>query len=399
MTSNTCRGSVCLQPFIERQLPHTTVFLNGKFFAQPLTGVQRFARELLFAVDRLLGSDDLLVIADFVLLVPAGCYSAELPLLRHIRVQELRAKRLHAWEQLQLPWVSRRSLLINLSGSAPLLKRQQICTFHDAAVFDIPEAYSDAFGRWYRFLFRTQSQICRRMLTVSEFSKQRLCHHLNVPASAIGVVPNGADHVQRLAYDDAVIERLALTRGRYLLAVGSENPSKNFAALVSAFIATRGDTDIRLVVVGGGNSAVFAQTGSAATVDSRIVRAGRVTDEQLMSLYAHARAFVFPSVYEGFGIPPLEAMMNGCPVLAARAASIPEVCGDAAAYFDPHDPDDMVRVLDWAMADEAGLEVLRQAGKEHAAQFTWEHAARQLLSELATLGVVSQSSALNSSGR
>lgn len=372
----------------------TTVFLNGKFAAQPLTGVQRFAREVIVAADRLLSSGDWKAKAEFVLLVPGGHLVSPLPALQHIRVRELAAMRLHAWEQLQLPWASRGKLLINLAGSSPLFKRHQICTFHDAAVFDIPQAYSRTFGRWYRFLFRTQSLVCRRVLTVSEFSRQRLSHHLKLPEAAIGVVPNGADHVQRLGHDNTVIERLALTRGQYLLAVGSDNPSKNFAALIAAFSRTQRHEDIRLVVVGGGNSAVFARSRGTTSADPRIVQAGRVTDEQLKTLYAHARAFVFPSVYEGFGIPPLEAMMSGCPVLAARAASIPEVCGDAVAYFDPHDQDDMVRVLEWAMKGRAGLAALRHAGLAHAAQFSWDGAARRLFDELATLGVVEAASPL-----
>jgi hypothetical protein len=155
----------------------TTVYINGKFIAQPTTGVQRFARELIVATDRLLSTGHWKTRAELVLLVPSGRVIEPMPHLRNIRLKELPAT-LHVWEQLKLPLASRDSLLINLAGSAPLFKRQ-VCTFHDAAVFDVPNAYSAVFGHWYRFLFRVQSTICRRILTVSEFSKQRLCHHLN----------------------------------------------------------------------------------------------------------------------------------------------------------------------------------------------------------------------------
>lgn len=366
----------------------TKVFLNGKFVAQPLTGVQRFASELVVAADRLLASGAWKARADFVLLVPAGRFNMRALNLQCIRVQKVPGVRLHAWEQFHLPRASREGFLINLAGSAPLFKRNQVCTFHDAAVFDIPQAYSWAFGSWYRLLFRVQGHVCQRVLTVSEFSKQRLCHHLKLPDTTIGVVPNGADHVKQLQLDDSVMEHLKLTSGGYLLAVGSNNPSKNFSTLISAFKRIQCRASVRLVVVGGENSAVFAQSGRTESVDPRIVRAGRVTDEQLKSLYTHARAFVFPSVYEGFGIPPLEAMLSGCPVLAARAASIPEVCGEAAAYFDPHDPGDIVRVLEWALENPQGLADLRQAGYARAAMFTWDGAARDLFDQLAALGLV-----------
>jgi glycosyltransferase involved in cell wall biosynthesis len=370
----------------------TTVYINGKFVAQPTTGVQRFARELIVATDRLLSTGHWRSHAELVLLVPSGRVIEPIPSLHHIRVKELPAERLHIWEQLKLPLASRGSLLVNLAGSAPLFKRQQICTFHDAAVFDVSNAYSAAFGHWYRFLFRVQSSICRRILTVSEFSKQRLCHHLNLPESAIGVVPNGADHVTHLSQDDSVIEKFSLMRRRYLLAVGSNNPSKNFSMLMAAFGRVRYKNDISLVVVGGGNNAVFASGESNSGIDSSIVQVGRVTDGQLASLYAHARAFVFPSIYEGFGIPPLEAMSFGCPVLAARSASIPEVCGEAAVYFDPNDVDDVARMLEVVISDEQDLDGLIMAGYARVSQFTWDQAARHFLSELAVLGVVSQTS-------
>lgn len=366
----------------------SVVYLNGKFAAQPITGVQRFAKELIIAMDGLLSSGDWEAHVDFVLLVPAGHSSSVLPHLLKIRVQELPGTSLHAWEQLKLPMATCGSLLINLSGSAPLFKKNQICTFHDAAVFDIPWAYKAAFGRWYRFLFRAQSHLCRRVLTVSEFSKLRLCHHLKLPLSSIAVVPNGATHVEGLAYDDSVMLRLALTRNNYLLAVGSDNPSKNLAALISAFTQLDMYPNARLVVVGGSNSAVFASSHKETTLDPRIIRTGRVSDAQLKALYCNAQAFVFPSLYEGFGIPPIEAMSCGCPVLASTRASIPEVCGDAAAYFEPQNISSIAMTLRQALENPGWLRGLGLAGQRRAERFTWKQAAKCLLSELATLGVV-----------
>ena len=151
------------------------------------------------------------------------------------------------------------------------------------------------------------------------------------------------------------------------------------------------DPDMRLVVAGGSNDAVFARSADAAREDRRIVKAGRLTDGEIKALYSHARAYVFPSTYEGFGLPPIEAMTSDCPVLAARAASIPEICGPAAAYFDPLSVDAIRATLSRALEDDAWLEELRKSGRERAGMFTWHNAAISLMNELSKLGVVRRS--------
>jgi glycosyltransferase involved in cell wall biosynthesis len=366
------------------------IYINGKSFAQPLTGVQRYAIQILPALDQLLDEERSRISDHIVLLVPERARLA-VPSYRHIQVRSLPGDdNLHAWEQYRLPLAARGHLLINLAGSAPLLKLGQVCTFHDTAVFDFSDAYSPAFNRWYRFLFTVQAKLSRRLLTVSSFSRERIVHHLGVPPSKVGIVHSGADHMRALVQDPGVLTKLKVESGRYLLAVGSANPTKNFARLIDAFAMLK-NTDARLVVVGGSNAAIFAQSAVAAREDPRIIRAGRLTDEELRSLYTHARAYVFPSVYEGFGLPPLEAMICGCPVIAARAASIPEICGPAAAYFDPLSLEDMHNAMARAWTDDAWLQLIRQEGRRRGELFTWRNAATSLLDELARVGVATPS--------
>ncbi len=362
----------------------SSLFINGKYLAQPITGVQRYALQILEAVDGLLADGTWTARIPFVLLAPTHRVQA-LPEFRSIKIQELSSGHLHAWEQFRLPLAARGSPLLNLAGSAPLFKFGQICTFHDTAVFDYPGAYSKAFTRWYRLLFSVQGKLSQRLLTVSEFSKGRLAQHLDISPDKIGVVHSAADHMATQLPDDGVLSKLGVARGKYLLAVGSANPTKNFGRLVDAF-AGLSDQDARLVVVGGSNSAVFSSAADNAREDDRIVRAGRLTDAELKSLYTNARAYVFPSVYEGFGLPPIEAMLCDCPVIAASAASIPEICGPAAAYFDPLSLDSMRQAMTRALRDDGWLEELRLAGRERAQLYTWHHAATGLLRELALLG-------------
>jgi len=363
-----------------------TIFINGKFVAQSLTGVQRYACELLKAFDALLANDDWLALSSFVLLVPTQRIH-ELPTLRHIKIHEIPSSNLHLWEQVHLPWFSRGSLLINLAGSAPLIKFGQISTFHDTAVFDVPTSFSTNFVRWYRLLFNAQGRLSRRVLTVSQFSKERLVHHLGIDGGKIAVVHCGADHMRRQPADTEVLSKLGVVTGRYFLAVGSANPNKNFARLIEAFAGLR-DPDTRLVVVGGSNATVFADSSDAARGDRRIVRAGRLTDDEIKALYSNARVYVFPSIYEGFGLPPVEAMFCDCPVLAARAASIPEICGSGAAFFDPYSVEDIRVSMQRALHDDAWLEDLRRAGAARAETFTWHNAALSLVRTLADIGAM-----------
>ena len=142
-----------------------------------------------------------------------------------------------------------------------------------------------------------------------------------------------------------------------------------------------GAEDVRLVLVGGRNTAVFAaETGLAS--DPRIVQAGPVTDAELKALYQHAVGLVFPSLYEGFGLPPLEAMACGCPVAVADSAAMPEVCGPAALYFDPSSTDAIAGAIQRLLDDAALRDRLRQAGTARAAGFQWADSAQALLSQL-----------------
>ena len=360
-----------------------TCYINGKFTAQPTTGVQRVAARMVQALDaRAAGAAGLP--GRWVLLCPPG---GQPPNLRHIesRVVGQRKGSLHLWEQVRLPLAARDGWLLNLAGSAPFAARRQVCLIHDAAVFDHPEAYSPAFVRWYRLLFRHLARRGDTLLTVSAFSQARLAAALGVAAARLAVVPNGADHLQDVAPDDAVLQQFGLQGQRYFLAVASANPTKNLALLVSAFgaLPTCGASAaaVKLVIVGGSNARVFA-AGTAPADPVGVLRTGPLGDAALKALYGHAQALVFPSAYEGFGLPPLEAMACGCAVVAANAAAIPEVCGDAALYIDPHDPPALTAVMQRLLDDPALLARLRQQGPAHAARYAWASSAEQLLSAM-----------------
>jgi len=363
----------------------TTVYINGKFIGQRVTGVQRVASRLVQALDARLseaGSD-----ADtrWVLLCPP---EGEPPQLQRIEVHRIGtvAAGLHFWEQVFLPLASRRGVLLSLAGSAPALKAKQVCTFHDAAIFDQPQAYSRRFLLWYRFLFKWLSRRARLVITVSDFSRSRLMTHLGVAPDRIAVVRSGCEHLDAVVPDPNILKKFGLKPERYFMVVGSANPTKNHAGVIRAFRALQIDPEVRLVIVGGGPEAVFADAGPASEGEA-IIRTGRANDAQLKALYQHAAALVFPSFYEGYGLPPLEAMACGCPVVAASAASLPEVCGDAAAYVDPHSIEQISAVMQALLDDSLLRDEFRRKGAAHATRLTWPVAASSLLASLSRAGL------------
>jgi glycosyltransferase involved in cell wall biosynthesis len=358
----------------------TRVVLNGRFLCQPMTGVQRYALHTVLALDRLLAQDRALRESlSIVLATPVG---APAPALQHIEVQSQGAGQGHAWEQSVLPRLAAGAYLVNFNYSGPLFKRDQLITVHDATVAAMPEA----FGWRYRWLHRGMvawlKDRVHTVMTVSTFSRDELAQRMGVRDALVGT--EGWEHL--LAPDDeasaqTVLDKHGLQAGRYVLAAGSVKPNKNFEVIARALQLLGGRLNLPVAIAGARDRSVFRHSDPGTQV--RML--GYVDDAELAQLYRHAAWFVFPSLYEGFGLPALEAMGNGCPVIAANAASIPEVCGDAALYFNPRNAEDLARVLEQATTDTGLRETMRQRGLQRAAKFSWLANARVLARHLMSL--------------
>lgn len=342
------------------------IVVNGRFLGRATTGVERFARDLLAALDELGDAR-----FSFTLLAPRGTPAPPLARIGFSTSGRLRG---HAWEQFELPFRSTGSPLLNLCNLAPVARKRQLTIIHDAAVFAVPEGFSVAFRGYYRLLLPLIARRSRRIVTVSNFSRRELGRYLDLQESAVGLVQPAADAFRKLPADDGIMSRLERPDAPFALAVGSLDPRKNLIALARA--AER-IPDRRFVLVGGANQRIFADRGVA--FPSNVQLLGRVSDGELKALYGRAACFVFPSRYEGFGLPPLEAMTCGCPVIAANAASLPEVCGDAALYFDPDDPEGLARAVVRMTEDEDLRDELRARGVERARRFGWRRSAVALL--------------------
>ncbi|HYX90595.1 MAG TPA: glycosyltransferase family 1 protein [Myxococcaceae bacterium] len=246
-----------------------------------------------------------------------------------------------------------------------------VATLHDANHLALPENYRPGRTAYYRLVVGPRARRARALITVSEFSRAELARHLDLAPERFQVISPGVDprfHPRLPSEISAFRKRHALPP-RFLLAMGNAKPHKNLGLL--ARIADH--LPLPLAVLAGAGAA--RRLGFPAhTLDL-----GEWSEDELPLLFASAEALLFPSYYEGFGLPALEAMASGCPVVASRAASLPEVCGEAALLVDPHSPDAWRDSVLRLCRDAALRKTLSEHGIERAARFTWDACAERTL--------------------
>jgi len=245
-----------------------------------------------------------------------------------------------------------------LTTPVPPLDVPSVVTLHDVQHLDLPRLFGRGERLFRRIFYDRASRHAGLVLVPSEFVRGRAVARLGLDPARVRVCAHGVDHDTFRPADEP--------RERFLLYPAKTWPHKNHERLLAAFALLRaGEPDLRLVLTGGGTEKLAGPAG----VEAR----GLVPGAELVELYRRAECLVFPSLYEGFGAPVLEAMACGTPVAAARAGSLPEVCGDAAALFDPRDPEAIAAGVREALSR---AKELRAAGIERAAAFTWEASAR-----------------------
>jgi glycosyltransferase involved in cell wall biosynthesis len=277
----------------------------------------------------------------------------------------------HAWEQLVLPVTARRArLLLNPANLAPLAYPRNVVVIHDAAPFRDPSWYSRAYGAWHRAMLPRIARRARLVICPSEFIRAELSSLFGLADDRIRAIAPGVDTRFAAAGDPApVLRRLGLAERPYVLALGTEGPRKNLA-LMDAVAPALHEAGLETVIVGSTRPYLpEGDTGSAR-------RLGYVDDADLPALYAGAAAFAMPSLYEGFGLPCLEAMAAGTPVVAADRAALPEACAGAGLLADPSDGDAFAAAIIAASGPERGR--LSAAGRERAAGLTWQRTAEAL---------------------
>jgi glycosyltransferase involved in cell wall biosynthesis len=355
-----------------------TVIINGRFLLGGSTGVHRVAEELTLHCAALLRERaDLRQRIAFELWVPPGARAGADKLGLAYRV----AGRLdgRVWEQVTLPLMARGRMILSLCNVGVMAATNSVTMIHDAQVHITPASYTPAFRAWYRLQQGAIGRRHRRILTVSEFSADQLVHHGVAPRDRIRVIHNGIDHIGAVQPDPAVLNRLGLVAGQFVVSLANTQAHKNVAMLLRAF-ADPALRDVTLVLFGSHGADQFRALGHDVPANVRF--AGRIDDAALAALLRDARCLAFPSCTEGFGLPPLEAMQSGCPALVSPAGALPEVCGDAALYADPQQPDRWVEAIVRLGQDQGLRQGLIAAGRDQAGRFTWRKAAEQLIMEL-----------------
>jgi glycosyltransferase involved in cell wall biosynthesis len=334
------------------------IVVNGRFLARRVTGVERYGHEIL------------------------RCIGNELRIERAHR-QGLAG---HLWEQLVLPSrLGSGSILWSPANTGPVWVREQALTIHDLSPLEHPEWFRASFATWYRLFLPVLARRVQKVFTPSEYVKQKVMRRFGI--TNVIVTPNGVD--RSVFHPGARQARFDLPE-RYLLFVGTLEPRKNVSLLLQAWNEVRDVLpDVWLVVVGAGGN-VFRPAHLLPSIQ-QVRFLGYVDDQTLAGLYAQATLFVLPSQEEGFGLPALEAMACGTPVVVSDGGALPEVVGDAGLTFKLHEAEratgtDPARQLATMIAQCLGDEHLRRAlsemGLSRAGQFSWQATADLVWREL-----------------
>lgn len=347
--------------------------INGRFLTQPQTGVQRYAGEMTREMDAWLGRDEEVarhLAVDICL--PADC-TAE-PGLTHIATRRSARGRGHRWEQLVLPAMAPGGLL-SFANLGPIAHGRQIVCMHDANTFLAPASYTRGFRLAYRAAFPLLARRAQAVTTVSGFSAEMLRKFGVTGRRPARVIHNGHEHALRWDRSASRFDVPGHFKRPFVFALGSRARHKQLDLLLG--LAPALDALGLDLVVSGGTASIFAEAALTTTVN--VFPVGFVTDDDLASLFAQAVCFAFPSRTEGFGIPLVEAMVHGAPIVSSDAASMPEVCGDAALYASPDDPAGWLAQITRLAQDAALRETLRAKGKARYPRFSWREGARAYL--------------------
>ena len=318
------------------------VVINGRFLARRVTGVERYGREIL----RYIGSNS--------------------------RVESARRQGWsgHAWEQFILPIkLNGNSILWSPANTGPLVIGDQVLTIHDLSPLEHPEWFRGSFAAWYRLFLPILAKRVRKVFAPSEYVKQKVIRHFGI--ENVTVTPNGVD--PSVFHPDAKQKEFDLPKC-YILFVGSLEPRKNLDHLLRVWNEIKNDFKETGLIIVGVSGYVFRSLNLPHEVE-RVRFLGYVEDETLAGLYANATLFVLPSQDEGFGLPTLEAMASGTPVIVSDGGALPEIVDEAGLIFCLSNPVGLKNALKECLSNAKLRLELKEKGLVRAQQFSWKTTA------------------------
>lgn len=345
-----------------------TIYINGRFLCNKMDGISRFSLEICKQL-KSLG-------LDFKVIIPKWAEYENTECFEIVRFGNLKS---HFWEQIDLlRFLNSKGspLLLNLSGLGPLFYKNQIITIHDLSFYANKKWFSKAYTLFYSIATPILARNAKKILTVSNFSKSEIIKYLKIEALKIEVVYNAVatdlnkehKNYQASSAVDSILN------SKYILAVSSIDPRKNLQRLIDAFLVLKLE-DYKLVLVGKTSSHFNVKLKSNS---ENIIFTGFVSDLELSLLYKNCDFFIYPSLYEGFGIPPLEAMCNGCAVMVSDIPSLREVCLDAAIYINPFETESIKRGMLRMIEDLNLKRELKEKGSLRCDFFKWEDSGEKV---------------------
>jgi glycosyltransferase involved in cell wall biosynthesis len=323
------------------------IAVNGRFEGRRVTGVERYASEIL------------------------RCLAAQVRVVkpRH-RLWGLRG---HMWEQLLLPFlVSKKEVLWSPANTGPLVLANQVATIQDLSPLEHPEWFRADFAAWYRLFLPILAKRVRQVVVPSQYVRRRIEARFGV--KNITVTSAGVDGT--FFHPHAVQNKYELPE-KYILFVGSLEPRKNLPVLLRAWNMISKDHANTWLIIAGVAGQVFKHVGLPSDTD-RTRFLGYIPEADLPGLYAAATLFVLPSLDEGFGLPVLEAMSCGTPVISSNSGALPEIVGDAAVLINPLHVDEIGEAMRALLSSRDLRYELRQKGLEQVRAFTWERSAERI---------------------
>lgn len=349
------------------------IYVNSRFLTQPITGVQRFAIELSIRLKRTLGSE-------IQFIAPSDILHTDLATQLDVKI--VGSKKGHLWEQIDLPNYLKKQgepILLNLCNTAPILYKKNIITVHDVAFEVFPFTYTKSFLYFYKFLIPRIIKKALKVITVSEFSKNEIIKYYKISSNKIEVIYNA---VSDIFQNNNPKEK----KENYFLAVASLNFRKNLPLILEAFSEFyQTNKEYQLLIIGGLDQKSFSDLDLEKYKNNpNILFKGRVSDDELVVYYQNAIAFVYPSFYEGFGIPPLEAQASGCPVILSEESCFPEIFGDTVLYCNPYMVDSLVNKFRDAIIPSINEKFVLK-GYENIKKYDWDLSATQLQTIIETV--------------
>ena len=289
----------------------------------------------------------------------------------------------HLWEQVVLPRLAKEyeiDILHSIANIAPLFyKGDSIVHIHDLCFVVNPQWYSYSFRTLYNWIVPRLARKATKVVTNSNNSKNDLLQFCRINADKVELIYWAVDQTFEGGIDDVVS---APIEGEYILYVGSLEPRKNISMLIKSYEEMRSsnpDITAKLVLIGGDNPLFADVKLQVKDFSDDIIFKGYVSDSLLKSYYKHALAVAYPSLYEGFGLPPLEAMASGAPVMTSNTSSLPEVVGDAAILINPNDKEQIAKSLERIIRDPQLRHSMRLKGAEQVKKFNWARVARNIV--------------------